>query len=168
MKQDDFLGLVKHFSKQPTVATEGRHIYLWHGDLRKLQSVIPSNVLINLDIHRLATGAKRSPRAKDEAQRLLSKLIKDDLSESVIDSRQQIIIVTGCDLLSRYSVPLTNFYENVSEIVMVIFVVSPTETKLNPNVVLPDYVTFDPTITLAYLKNIVGESAVIDTTEDQI
>jgi len=36
MKSIDFVNLIGKFCRQPIVATEGRHVYLWHGDLVKL------------------------------------------------------------------------------------------------------------------------------------
>jgi hypothetical protein len=167
MKRDEFLKLIKQFSEQPIVATEGRHVYLWHGDRRQLQATMPANAFVDVDLHKLAMQAERAPRAQDQVQRLLRRLIQSYLSEVVKDNHQQFVIITGCDLLSRYAMPLNVFYETVSDTVMVVFVVSPAETNFTPGIPLPDYISINPTAIFSYLKNRVGENAVIDTTEDR-
>jgi hypothetical protein len=95
-------------------------------------------------------------------------LIQSYLSESVKDNHQQFVVITGCDLLGRYTMPLNVFYETVSDTVMVVFVVSPAETNFIPEIPLPDYININPAATFSYLKNRVGENTVIDTTEDRL
>jgi hypothetical protein len=162
MSYNDFVDLIAAFCKRPTVSTEGRHVYLWHGDLNKLKTIIPVRCHSVLDLYQLAKSLERTPRANDEARRLLNKVLKEKLSDALVENRQHVLIVIGCDLLSRYSIPLKMFFEVSSETVMVIFVVSNLESKFKPNEVLPDYISLNPTSTLAYIKDVLGENATIE------
>ncbi len=167
MNRRVFLELVRAFARRPVVATEGRHVYLWHGASSTLEAAVPAGSIISLDLHQLAAVAGRAPKAQDEAQRLVRNLIQNNLGEAVSSNLQQFVIVTGCDLLSRYKVPLTAFYQVTSESTMVIFAVSPRETRFRPSQVLPDYISMDPTATLSYLKNILGETSLVEESEER-
>jgi hypothetical protein len=157
-----FVELITTFCKGPTVSTEGRHVYLWHGELGKLKSVIPARSQSILDLHHLAKSLERTPRATEEAGKLLRKALKEKLSDALTEDQQQVVIVLGCDLLSRYSIPLKMFFEVASETVMVIFVVSNLESAFRPNEVLPDYINLNSIATLAYIKDVLGETATIE------
>ena len=161
MKLDDFAALIEKFCQQPIVATEGRHVYLWHGDPAKLKSLTSADAFVGLDLHQMVFQMPRTARAQDEVQRLLKTAIKEALIKSVHKGRQQIVAVTGCDLLSRYAVPLQPFFEIVSETVMIVFAVSPNETNFNR--ILPDYININPTSTLTYIRDVLGENLTINT-----
>jgi hypothetical protein len=161
MKSDDFVILIKKFSQQPIVATEGRHVYLWHGDLAKLKSMVSADTFVGLDLHQMVFEMTRTPRAQNEAQRLLRIAIKEVLTKLVRKGRQQIVVVTGCDLLSRYTVSLQPFFEIVSETVMIVFVVLPNETNFNR--ILPDYININPTSALTYIRDVLGETLTVNT-----
>ena len=77
-----------------------------------------------------------------------------------------VLVVTGCDLLSRYRVPLGPFFEIASEQVMIVLVVSPAEIRFRPAEPIPDYVSLDADAPFDYLRSAVGEEAVINTVEE--
>lgn len=161
MTKDELFNLIQRFSSRPIPATAGRHVYLWHGDLNGLRAIIPPGILQSLDLHRLVANLAHTPRPKDEAARLIQNIIRDELDKT-ISIGQQIVVVTGCDLLSRYVVPLKAFFQIASETTMIILALSATETNFKPNFVLPDYISFNPAASFTYLKEILGESATIE------
>ena len=74
--------------------------------------------------------------------------------------------MTGCDLLSRYRVPLGSFFEIASEHTAVVLILPPVETSFQPSTPLPDYVSWNPRAPLDYLCHALDKDAVIDTVEE--
>jgi len=166
MTRDEFLDLLSRFAKRPLPALAGRHLYLWHGSVEHLTAVLSGNVVRTLDLHVLAATLSRAPRSTDAVRRLLRDTLRSQLANLTTSHRQQVIVVTGCDLLSRYRVPLGPFFEIASEHVMVVLVVSPAETRFRPAEPIPDYVLLDPDAPFDYLRTAVGKGAVINTVEE--
>lgn len=166
MTRDEFLDLLSRFAERPLPALTGRHLYLWHGSVEHLRAVVPGNVAQTLDLHTLAATMPHAPRSIDAARRLLRDALRSQLAELPTLDRQQVLVVTGCDLLSRYRVSLRPLFEIASEQVMVVLVVSPDETHFRPAEPIPDYVSLDPDAPFDYLKGVVGEKAVINTAEE--
>jgi hypothetical protein len=166
MTQDELLDLISRFSQRPLPALGGRHVYLWHGSWEGLKGAIPTQVVAHLDLHRLAATLERAPRARDEASRLLRRAVQKELNERLTSDSQQILVVTGCDLLSRYQVSINPFFQVASEKHMVILIVSPAETYFQPSEPLPDYVTLDASAPFDYLQAAVGPEATVNVTED--
>ena len=166
MTKDELLTLIARFSQRPLPALGGRHVYLWHGTLESLKGAIPAQVLTLLDLHRLAAALPRAPRASDEARRLLSRAIEEELDERLAPDSQQILVIAGCDLLCRYQVSINSFFQIASEKQIVILVVSPAETRFQPSSPLPDYVTLDASAPFDYLLAAVGPEATINAAED--
>jgi hypothetical protein len=164
MTKDELFNLISRFALRPLPAVNGRHVYLWHGSLEILKRGIPVEILISIDLHHLAATLPRAPRMRDEARRLLSQAINTTLNEHESD-HQQIFVVTGCDLLSRYEVPLNPFFQVASERQMVILVAPLAETHFQPSHPLPSYVVLDPTAPFNYLKAVVGAVATINDSE---
>ena len=165
MTKDELFDLIQRFAQRPLPAVAGRHVYLWHGELPKLKMAAPAQVWAQLDLHPLAAALPHAPRASDEAARLLRQAISARLDELIQPERQQIIVITGCDLLSRYQVPLQPLFERASESCLLILVVSPDETHFHPAAILPEYVSFHPDAPFKYLREVVWENAVIDTVQ---
>ena len=152
MTAEEFLGLVGRFAGRPMPAVHGRHVYLWHGDMDRLVNAAPADVCRALDLHSLAATLLKAPRALDEARQLLRRAIQQQLDAWRHAPHQQVIVVTGCDLLCRYQVALAPFFAAASECVMVVMVVSSAETAFQPAEPLPEYVALNPRAALDYLR----------------
>ena len=137
MNPSEFLALTARFAERPFPAQVGRHVYLWHGKTEALLVAIPGTALCTLDVHRLAAGLSRAPRSLDAARRLLRRTLRSRLQELVSPHGQQVLVVTGCDLLSRYRVPPALFFEWASERTMIVLILSPDESCFEPPVPLP-------------------------------
>ncbi|TEU16811.1 MAG: hypothetical protein E3J21_09745 [Anaerolineales bacterium] len=166
MTHDEFLDLLSRFAERPLPALMGRHLYLWHGSAEHLAAVVPGNVARALDLHALVATLPHAPRSTDAARRLLRDTLRSQLADLPTLDCQQVLVVTGNDLLSRYRVPLGSFFEIASEQVMVVLVVSPAETHFRPAEPIPDYVSLDPDAPFDYLRTAVGAEAVINTVEE--
>lgn len=152
MRREKFTEIVKHFAERRLPAQQGRHIYLWEGELASLQALVPGRVCKSLDLHELAAALPRAPRVEDEARRLLRRAILGRLEHEYTTEQQRIVVVTGCDVLSRYRVPLAPFLEVVSERFMVVFAVAPRETNFAPIRPLPSYVHMTPAAPRDYMR----------------
>jgi len=163
MTQDEFLDLLSRFTERPMPALTGRHVYLWHGGVDRLTGALPGSAVRILDLHALAATLSQSPRSVDAAHRLLLQAIRAQLADVLSPDRQQVIVVTGCDLLSRYGVRPSPFFEVVSERTAVVLTIPPEETHFQPIESLPDYVSLLPHAPFDYLRVALGEGAVINT-----
>jgi len=162
VRREKFTEIVKHFAERPLPALQGRHIYLWEGEVASLQALVPVSVCRSLDLHELAAAIPRAPRAEDEARRLLRRAILGHLDHECTTEQQRIVVVTGCDLLSRYRVPLAPFLEVVSERFMVVFAVAPRETNFAPVGPLPSYVHMTPAAPRDYMRaQVAGTGSVV-------
>ena len=162
MRREKFSEMVKHFAERRLPALQGRHIYLWEGELGSLQALVPLSVRETLDLHELAAAVPRAPRAEDEARRLLRGAILSRLDDECTTEQQRIVLVTGCDLLSRYRVPVAPFLEVVSERFMVVFAVAPRETNFAPVGPLPSYVHMTPAAPRDYMRaQVAGTGSVV-------
>ena len=166
MNQEEFLDLLRRFAERPMPALEGRHVYLWHGDVALLRRALPGHTVRTLDLHALAANLPQSPSSMDGARRVLLRAIRLQIVDLLSSDRQQVLVVTGCDLLSRYRVPLGSFFEIASERTAVVFAVSPDETYFQLTEPLPEYVSLNPRAPLDYLRGALGEGAVITTIEE--
>jgi hypothetical protein len=166
MMHDELLGMISRFAQRPLPALEGRHVYLWHGDWNLLRPAIPSGVSVQIDLHQLATTLAHTPRSRREAAEQLRRAIDKAIKAHFLPTRQQIFVITGCDLLSRYQIPVRPFFDIASEQRMIILVVPADETHFRPTSMLPDYVSLDPVAQYQYLQAAVGEAATIHVTED--
>ena len=166
MNQEEFLGLLSRFAERPMPALAGRHVYLWHGDLDALTGTLPGKVSGILDLHALAAPLPRAPRSIDGARRVLLQTVRSQLADLLPSDRQHVLVVAGCDLLSRYRVPLGSFFEIASERTAVVLTVPPAETHFQPTEPLPEYVSLNPHAPLDYLRTALGEGALIDTVEE--
>lgn len=162
MRREKFTEIVKHFAERPLPALQGRHVYLWQGEMASLQRLIPPSGFTSLHLHELAAELPRTPRAEDEGRRLLRGAILGRLDEERAKQGQRILVVTGCDLLSRYRVPIAPFLEVVSESFMVIFAVAPRETDFAPIGPLPSYVHMTPAAPRDYMRaQLAGTGSVV-------
>ena len=166
MNQEEFLDLLSRFAERPLPAPWVRHVYLWSGEADPLWRALPGSAIQNLDLHTLATSLSQAPSSMDGARRALLRAIRSQLDTLLSSSRQQVLVVTGCDLLSRYKVPLGAFFQVASERTAVVFVVSPAETFFRPPEPLPAYVSLNPRAPFDYLHRALGEEAVIVTVEE--
>ena len=166
MNSDAFFTLLSHFAERPLPARVGRHVYLWLGSTESLKHTIPSHVLRVLDLHQLAAGLSGAPRSVDAARRLINRALRSQLDDLISLCRQQVLVVTGCDVLSRYQAPLIPFFEIASEHVMVVFTVRPAETHAQPIDPLPDYVSWNPGAPLEFMRSAISKEAVISHMEE--
>jgi hypothetical protein len=141
-------------------------VYVWHGSEGSLTAVVSGSVTRILHLHKLAAALTRAPRSIDAARSLLTRAIRSQIDDLISSQGQQVVIVTGCDLLSRYRVRLSLFFERASEQVMVVFVVPPDESHFQPSVPLPGYVALNPDAPLEYLSTALDKRAVIDDAEE--
>lgn len=166
MNQEEFLDLLSRFVERPMPALRGRHVYLWQGDAGPLRSALPGHTVRTLDLHALAAGLSQAPGSMDGARRVLRRAIRSQVADLLSSDRQQVLVVTGCDLLSRYRAPLGSFFEIASECTAVVFAVSPAETHFQLAEPLPEYVSLNPRAPLDYLRGALGEGAVIAAVEE--
>jgi hypothetical protein len=166
MNKSEFLNLLSRFVQRPLPAVDGRHVYLWHGETSRLKSAVGAGPWVEINLHALAASLPRTPRAADEAARLLRQAIEGEMYRHRTSESQQVFVISGCDLLSRYKVPLQPLFQAASESCMVVLALSPAETHYQPTTPLPDYLSLHPTATFTYLKEVVGENAVINTEDE--
>jgi hypothetical protein len=166
MNQDEFLDLLRRFAERPMPALEGRHVYVWHGNMAHLRKALPGPTVQPLDLHTLAAGLSQAPTSMDGARRVLLRAIRSQIADLLSSDHQQVLVVTGCDLLSRYRVPLVSFFEIASERTAVVFAVSLDETCFQLAEPLPEYVSLNARAPLDYLRGAVGEGAVVATIEE--
>lgn len=126
-----------------------------------LKEAVPTGLLVSLDLHCLAATLSRAPRTRDEGGRLLRRAIQTKLDEQLASDSQQVFVVTGCDLFSRYQVSLNPFFQLASEKRMIILVVPVAETNFQPSSPLPGYVVLDAAASFDYLHAAVGSTATI-------
>ena len=166
MNQHEFLDLLSRFAERPMPSLAGRHVYLWHGSLEPLTRALPNRVRRSLDLHALAATLPQAPRSVDGARRMMLQAIRSQISDLLSSDHQQVLVVSGCDLLSRYRVPLGSFFEIASEQTAVVLTLPPAETRYQPSVPLPEYVSWNPRAPLDYLCKALDKGAVIDTVEE--
>lgn len=162
MTPDDLCQIFDRLAHGPVVATAGvRHLYLWYGNPERLEEMIPPSLLQRLDLYALAAQLPRTPYAADEARRLLRDQIERELRARAVPDSRQVLVVSGCNLLARYGVPLQPFYAFVNDSRIVILVVPRAEAEFTLPLRLPDFVRLVPTETFAALSQVVGEKSVI-------
>jgi len=166
MNEEGFLDLLSRFAERPMPALTGRHVYLWHGHVKPLTGVLPGKVSRVLDLHALAAALPQAPQSIDRARRMLLQAVRSEITDLLSSDRQHVLIVTGCDLLSRYRVPLGSFFEVASEHTAVVLTYPPAETHFQPSAPLPEYVSWNPRAPLDYLSKALDRGAVIDTVEE--
>jgi hypothetical protein len=161
MMQEQFSRLLKRFAGSPVTSTTGRHVYLWHGNDSHLSDIVPAEVKEVLDLHTLVASASRTPYEQADAARVIQKLIEAWLEKNLAETRQRIVIISGCDILARYRVPLTAYFQWVSDTTMFIFVVEDW-TSLSLAGHIPEYVSLNTQSVFTYLHEIMSESATIE------
>ena len=163
MTADDLRQTFERLAQAPTAATgTGRHLYLWHGDLVALETLVPPALLQQLDVYTVAGQLPRTPYAADEARRVLRRQIERALHEQTdLVAPRQVLVVNGCKLLARYRVPLQPFYSFVSDSRAVVLVASREETEFAPPVSLPEFVRLTPATTFTALSRAVGEGNIV-------
>jgi hypothetical protein len=166
MSPAEFLDLLVRFAERPIPALAGRHVYLWHGDAERLVAALPGSAVRRLDLHALAAALPQAPRSAEAARRLLIQALRSQLGGLYALDRQQILVVTGCDLLSRYGVALTPFFEVASERLAIVLAIVPDETRFQPAEPLPDYVSLDARAPFNYLRAILGDGVTIGSVEE--
>lgn len=162
MTRDGFVQLLARFAKRPIPSTEGRHVYVWLGSLDDLTASAPRGLVQVLDLHDLCRTLERTPNTTEAARTVLKNAISGWLErEFPKDERQRVLAVTGCDLLMRYQVPLSQFVQLASESKLIALIVSPDDRAYKPLKPLPAYVHLQTDATLSYLKSHLAENAVI-------
>jgi len=161
MMREDFSHLLKRFAINPVTSTIGRHVYLWHGNDSQLLDLVPAEVKEILDLHTIIASAPRTPYEQSEASRIIQKLFEAWLEKNLVEIRQRIVIISGCDVLVRYHIPLTAFFQWASDTTMFIFIAE-NWTSISLAGRIPEYVTINSQDEFIYLREIISESATIE------
>lgn len=161
MRADQLAAVLEDFFVSPQPY---RHLYVWHGEVDDLMSLLPPNCVQPLDIFQLARELDCHPFAQNEANEVLRDELRARLQawfRGGADARP-VVVVTGCELLARYRVGLQPFYEVLTERSMVILVCSAADASYDPAGQLPGYVHCEPGRTLAYLSRLVEDNHVVE------
>jgi hypothetical protein len=161
MRSDQFKATLEAFLQSPQPY---RHLYVWHGEVDDLMSLLPSGHVESLDTFRLAAELSHHPFAQDEANELLRDALRARLRDWYAggSDARPVLVVTGTELLGRYRVGLQPFYEVLTDHSMVILVCSAEDATYDPAGRLPGYVRCEPGATLAYLSRLFEEDHVIE------
>jgi hypothetical protein len=161
MRRDQFAATLESFFVSPQPY---RHLYVWHGEVDDLMSLLPPNCVQPLDIFQLAGQLGRHPFPQDEANEVLRDQMRARLREwlPARADTHPVVVVSGCELLARYRVDLQPFYEVLTERSMVILACSAADASYDPAGRLPGYVRCEPSRTLAYLSRLVEDNHVIE------
>jgi hypothetical protein len=161
MTRDEFILLLKQFAERPMPSTAGRHIYVWQGALNALTSKAPRGLMTVLDLHELCRTLERTPSTLEAGRKVLAEAISKWLGrEFPRDDQQRALAVTGCDLLMRYSVPLSQFVQLASES-RLIALVAPADESHKRAKPLPAYVRLQADAILSYCKSHLTDEAII-------
>ncbi|HOG47277.1 MAG TPA: hypothetical protein PLJ35_08775 [Anaerolineae bacterium] len=152
--------LAARFARGPVMPCGSeRHVYLWRGTPGALIALLPPGRHMRLDLHELAGALPAKPIEPEGARRAIARAIERALrAADVGPAAQQFVVVTGCELLMRYSVSLGTLYQAACDSRMVILVVPSYAAPAHP---LPRYVEFRPDATYAYLKPSLEDMAII-------
>ncbi len=124
--------------------------------------MVPAKLISSLNLHDLCRTLDRTPNTTDAARQVIVDVLDAWLNrEFPRDDRQRLLVVSGCNLLARYRVPLSHFMRLSSESRMVVFLIHGEHSRYKPSKPLPSYVYIQPEATLAYFKPQLAEEAVI-------
>ncbi|MBM3189729.1 MAG: hypothetical protein FJZ90_13510, partial [Chloroflexi bacterium] len=161
MKVDEFEQLVAKARSRPTRPMAGqRHLYVWNGDLAVLNALLSPGGYAHLDLYDVARSLERRPTTSQAARQVLESAIEGWLRR-YLGQREpsRVLVVSGCDLLMRYRVPMSLFMRELDES-RVVILVAPSYS--GPTAPLPREVEFRAHATLDYLRGFVSEQAVIE------
>lgn len=161
MKRDQFVTALEIFFKSPQPY---RHLYVWHGQVDDLKSLLPTGRAQVLHLFQVAAELDRHPLAQDEANELLRDALRFWLRDWYTDrvKTHPVLVVTGGELLARYQVGLQAFYEVLTDRSMIILACSAEDAAYDPKGRLPGYVRCEPSATLTYLSRLVKDDHVIE------
>ena len=161
MKSTEFVDLAKRFAKRPVLPPGGgRHVYVWRDDADALVTQAPRDAIVRLDLHQLVHDLVQKPDDTQAARRTLESALQTRLRQlNTRDGKQRMLLVSGCDLLMRYRVTVSAFFQIVDDNCMVVFLAPDYGAIAQP---LPSFVEFRPTATFDYLKSLLPESVVIE------
>ncbi len=146
----------------------GKRLFVFTGTIEELNNNLNNKDTIHiskyLDLNQLSIDEDIKLASDDSIKKALRRTLKTTLEQYYRELKgQQILIVTSPEILARYRLELTPFYEYyVSDRTMVI-IVSPrikisTRTQRLKNF---DYIEIDENSCINYLKKIVGEENLI-------
>lgn len=161
MKLDEFQQLVDRFVRGPVMPLGGqRHVYIWRREASDLEPRVTRATVLHLDLHRVAGALPTKPTEPEGARRVLERAMEQALrADGEARSSQQVVVVTGCDLLMRYGVSMRALYQAAGDSRMVILVAPAYPAPAHP---LPRYVDFRASATLDYLKSRLPDAPVIE------
>lgn len=147
---------------------QGKRLFIFTGTDEELKNHLNNKDIIQiskyLDLNQLSINEDIKLASDDSIKKALRRTLKTTLEQYYRELKgQQILIVTSPEILARYRLELTPFYEYyVSDRTMVI-IVSPrikisTRTQRLKNF---DYLEIDENSCINYLKKIVGEENLI-------
>lgn len=162
MTATEFFELLSRFVQRPTPSVEGRHVYLWAGSSSIQSAKIPQSRITDLNLHVLCKTLERTPNTEAAARQVFTDAIRIWLEKELPqDDKQRVLVITGCDLLCRYKISLSQFAQIASEKWLVAFAVPPEERQFKPTRPLPNYIHLEPNATFSYLKSHLAENSVI-------
>ncbi len=143
----------------------GKHMYVWNGDEKTLVGIIGDELLQKFDLATDVQFDKSNDYSETHITRLIEKEIEKKLLELYSEiselEKQQILVISSSSILSRYKIGLTVFYDYyIGDRTMVVFVVPKPQSLVNFG--LPDYVKYDPDVTLKYLGNLVQTENIVE------
>lgn len=160
MNLEDFRKNIAEFKTRPI---PGKHIYVWNDEKSPLLQLTEAEFTEQFDLA-LEIGVDENRANERIVRREIEKALENRLSQlySEVQKRggQQILVVLSANLLARYGIGLTVFYNYyIGDRTMVIFVV-PKPKDLN-SLTFPEYIEYDANETLKYLTNLVGSENVV-------
>jgi hypothetical protein len=162
MKQSELLELITRFADHPIPALTNRHIYLWIGEMNDLISKCPVRFFSILDLHRLCQDLSKVPYGEEAARRQLESTIETWIAKEFPSGRQQRgLLVTGLDLLYRYRLPMSMFFQIASENCMIVLVISALDVDFRPTKVLPAFIHFSSNEIFKYIATEIPEEAIV-------
>jgi hypothetical protein len=161
MNLQELKSLALELSARPI---QGKRLFVFTGTIEELNNHLNDEDIVgiskHLDLNQLLIDENITLESEDAIKKALRRALKTTLEQYYRELKgQQILVVTSPELLARYRIELTPFYEYyVSDRTMVI-IVSPrikisTRTQRLKNFY---YIEIDENSCINYLKKIVGE-----------
>jgi len=161
MMLDNFGKMIAEFKSCPV---PGKHVFVWNDDKTQFVKLVGKNLIMELDVA-AETELIESEVDEMSIRRKIEKTLQTKLSslyeQARKEGKQQLLVVNSASIFARYGVGLTAFYDfYLGDRTMVVFIVP--KPKNMDFLVFPEYVRYDPEVTLKYLANLAGFENVVE------
>jgi len=161
MMLDNFGKMIAEFKSRPV---PGKHVFVWNDDKTQFVKLVGKNLIMELDVA-AETELIESEVDEMSIRRKIEKTLQTKLSslyeQARKEGKQQLLVVNSASIFARYGVGLTAFYDfYLGDRTMVVFIVP--KPKNMDFLVFPEYVRYDPEVTLKYLANLAGFENVVE------